>query len=199
MKKEGSLRDRKKANVKRQFIEAATKLFFEKGFDNVTVEDIVKKTGVSRSTFFRYFKTKEAVVFRNHRARLAIFREMLSTAKSDDKKVFSAIRNALINFSQYYDEIRNELIEEYQIVVSSPYLIAKDIEKDRDFEDAISEEIYRRAGDGEMGRKKSRILAAAIFGTARIIMEEWFEGGCRKPLVKLAKESLDILSSSFEL
>lgn len=199
MKKEGSLRDRKKANVKRQFIEAATKLFFEKGFDNVSVEDIVEKTGVSRSTFFRYFKTKEAVVFRNHKARLAIFKEMLSSAKSDDKKVFSAIKNALINFSKYYDNIKGELLEEYQIVVSSPYLIAKDIEKDRDFEDVIAEEAYKRIGGGENGRKKARILAAAIFGTARIVMEEWFEGGCKKPLVKLAKESLDILSSCFDL
>ncbi|MCX7957738.1 MAG: TetR family transcriptional regulator, partial [Deltaproteobacteria bacterium] len=127
MKKEGSLRDRKKANVKRQFIESATKLFFEKGFDNVTVEDIVRKTGVSRSTFFRYFKTKEAVVFRNHKARLQIFKEMLASSRSEDGKVFTAIKNALVNFSKYYDEIKGELIEEYQIVVSSPYLIAKDI------------------------------------------------------------------------
>ncbi|MCX7945246.1 MAG: TetR family transcriptional regulator [Deltaproteobacteria bacterium] len=197
MKKEGSLRDRKKANVKRLFIKSATRLFFEKGFDNVSVEDIVERTGVSRSTFFRYFKTKEAVVFRNHKARLAIFREMLSSSKSEDKKVFSAIRNALINFSKYYDEIKDELLEEYQIVVSSPYLIAKDIEKDRDFEEAIYEEISRRLGKDDNIRKKARIFAAALFGTARIVMEEWFEGGCRRPLVKLARESLDILSGGF--
>lgn len=197
MKKEGSLRERKKANVKRILIDSAVNLFLSKGFDNVSVEDIVEKTSVSRSTFFRYFKTKEAVVFRNHKARIAIFKEMLSSAKSEDKLVFSAIKNALVNFARYYDSIKNELIEEYQIVVSSPYLIAKDIEKDRDFEDAIAEEIYKRLGFGKANQRKARILAAAIFGTARIVMEEWFEGGCKTSLIKLARESLDILSGGF--
>ncbi len=198
MKREGLLRDRKKANTKRLFIDTAMKLFFQKGFDNVSVDEIAEKSGLSRSTFFRYFKTKEAIVFRNHKARLSIFKEMLSSAKSDDKKVFSALKSALVNFARYYDEIKNELMDEYQIVVSSPYLIARDIEKDRDFEDAIADEIFKRLGDSDNKKNKSRIFAAAIFGTARIVMEEWFEGGCRKPLVKLAEKSLDILSEGFD-
>ncbi|MGB9600182.1 MAG: TetR family transcriptional regulator [Myxococcota bacterium] len=197
MNKVGSVRERKKANIRRILIESATNLFLSKGFDNVSVEDIVEKTNVSRSTFFRYFKTKEAIVFRNHKARVAIFKEMLLSAKSDDKPVFSDIKSALVNFARYYDSIKDELVEEYQIVVSSPYLIAKDIEKDRDFEDAIADEIYRRLGDGRLNRKRAKILAAAIFGAARIVMEEWFEGGCKPQLVKVARESLDILSGGF--
>lgn len=198
MKREGSLRERKKERVRRAFIEAAERLFFEKGFDNVSVDDIAAEAGVSRSTFFRYFKTKEAVVFRHHRARLAIFREMLSSARSRENKVFDAIKSALISFAKYYDSIKEELLNEYQIVVSSPYLIARDLEKDREFEEAIAAEISRRLGGGERDKRRARIFAAAIFGTARIVMEEWFEGGCRSPLVRLAQESLNILYSGFD-
>ncbi len=197
MKKEGSLRERKKANVRRILVDSAKKLFFSKGFDNVSVDDIARDTGISRSTFFRYFKTKEAVIFRNHRARLSIFKEMLSSAKSEDKKIFTAIKNALINFAKYYDGIKEELLDEYQIVVSSPYLIAHDIEKDRDFEEAIAEEIFKRIENKYSDRKKAKILAAALFGTIRIVMESWFEGGCKQPLNKIGKESLDILSEGF--
>ncbi len=198
MVKTGSLRDRKKANVKKIFIEEAVKLFLTKGFDKVTVEDIAAKASVSRSTFFRYFKSKEAVVFRNHHARVAIFKEMLSSAKSNNEKIFDAIRVALLNFAKYYESIKDELREEYKIVVSSPYLIAKDIEKDRDFEEAISEEIYKRLGGGQQNRYRAKILASAIFGTVRTVMEDWFEGGCKSSLIKSGRDALDLLSGGFD-
>jgi hypothetical protein len=123
---------------------------------------------------------------------------LLSSAKSEDKLVFSATKNALVNYYyRYYYSIKNELIEEYQIVVSSSYLVAKDIKKERDFEDAIAEKIYKSLGEERANLRRARILASAIFGTARIVMEEWFESGCKVPLIKFARESLDILSGGF--
>lgn len=47
---------------KSEFIEAADRLFREKGYEFCTVQDIVSEVNVARGTFFYYFPTKEAVL-----------------------------------------------------------------------------------------------------------------------------------------
>jgi AcrR family transcriptional regulator len=67
MKEAGSermigLRERKKARTKALVQEVAMGLFAARGYDNTTVEDIAAAAEISPSTFYRYFRTKEAVV-----------------------------------------------------------------------------------------------------------------------------------------
>src|SRR5580692_930727 len=52
------LQQRKQQVVRAAIWDAATDLFFEKGYDETTVEDIAEKAGVSRRSFFRYFSSK---------------------------------------------------------------------------------------------------------------------------------------------
>lgn len=46
---------------RREIINAAEKLFNEKGFENTAVSDIVKSIGVAQGTFYYYFKSKDGV------------------------------------------------------------------------------------------------------------------------------------------
>lgn len=56
------LRNRKKAKTRFSIEKAALELVIDRGYDQVTVEDICKLADVSRMTFFNYFPSKAAAV-----------------------------------------------------------------------------------------------------------------------------------------
>lgn len=89
------LRERKKLNTRWALSDAALELAVERGFDNVTREDIANRAGVSLRTFNNYFAGKyEAVAFRQidrMRQSLRIFRD-----RPTDEPLWSAITEAVV-------------------------------------------------------------------------------------------------------
>ena len=53
------LRERKKAKTRLAISNVATKMFIERGFDDVTVAEVAAAADVSVATIFNYFETKE--------------------------------------------------------------------------------------------------------------------------------------------
>jgi AcrR family transcriptional regulator len=63
----------RKSDIKQRTIKAAQDLFFQKGYSKVSVEDIIKKTGISKKTLYRYFECKDEIlneVIRNYTCNL---------------------------------------------------------------------------------------------------------------------------------
>lgn len=56
-------RERKKAATRKAISDAATELFLERGFDQVSIREIAEKADVSPTTVFAHFPQKEALVF----------------------------------------------------------------------------------------------------------------------------------------
>jgi AcrR family transcriptional regulator len=57
------LRERKKARSRLAISNLATKMFIERGFDDVTVAEVAAAADVSVATIFNYFETKEELFF----------------------------------------------------------------------------------------------------------------------------------------
>lgn len=55
------LREIKKKKTRRAIMDAAIKLFSEKGFENTTVNQLAKEAGVGKSTIYGYFKSKNEI------------------------------------------------------------------------------------------------------------------------------------------
>ncbi len=49
-------------NTKQKIVSAAWKLFYEQGYDDTTVDDIVYESGTSKGSFYHYFEGKDALL-----------------------------------------------------------------------------------------------------------------------------------------
>src|SRR3712207_8306889 len=87
---------------RRARIEAtALELFRTRGFDQVTVEDVCAAAGVAPATFYRYFGTKEEVVFAYQSGFVAALREALAaSARVDEADRLSVV---LGNFARFLE------------------------------------------------------------------------------------------------
>ena len=49
-------------NTRSRIVSAAWKLFYEQGYDDTTVEEIVEESGTSKGSFYHYFSGKDALL-----------------------------------------------------------------------------------------------------------------------------------------
>src|ERR1700679_3503431 len=118
MAEAGGLRDRKKLETWRSIHGAAVKLFFEQGYDAVSVGDIAAAANVSHSTFFNYFTTKEAAVFDPDPADAAMRRDLLA-ARPDREPLWTSLRAVLLRYVAWR---ANELVVQRRLLDACPSL-----------------------------------------------------------------------------
>lgn len=53
---------KRRQSTKSRIVKAAWSLFYRKGYDNTTVEDIINASKTSKGTFYHYFKGKESLL-----------------------------------------------------------------------------------------------------------------------------------------
>ena len=53
---------KQKRNTKGKIIAAAWELFYEQGYDDTTVEEIIERSGTSKGSFYHYFDGKDALL-----------------------------------------------------------------------------------------------------------------------------------------
>jgi AcrR family transcriptional regulator len=93
------LRARKKQQTREAIIGTAQRLFFERGFDDVTVADIAKGAEVAEGTVFNYFGTKEDLFFSGMEA----YEDRLIAAvrdRAESQSVMDAFRDVVIDGSR---------------------------------------------------------------------------------------------------
>ena len=100
-------KEREKEQRRNDIINAAEKLFFSKGYDSVSMDEIANFAEVSKGTLFVYFKNKEslffAVVLRGARLLNAMIEENIKSCKTG-LEVLDTIASTYFEFVSKYSE-----------------------------------------------------------------------------------------------
>src|SRR3954451_3042682 len=86
------------ATTREDIERVAMRLFTDRGFDATTVDDIAAAAGIGRRTFFRYFGSKNDVVWGRFGTELDRFRRTLAATPAE-LPLADALRHAIVAFN----------------------------------------------------------------------------------------------------
>ena len=80
-----TLRERKKLRTRRALVDAAVRLFDERGYAETTVAEIAAAAEVSTKTFFNYFPSKEDVLFADAAERMTFTLRLIAARRPGER------------------------------------------------------------------------------------------------------------------
>jgi AcrR family transcriptional regulator len=181
------------ARVREALIDAALELFARDGFDATHSDRIAERAGVSPRTFFRYFPTKESVVFhRDHwfmRSFAAAFLE-----QPGERSDYVALWQTFVEQAAGFGALRTR-IETYRAAVdSSPVLLGREQEHLAEHAATLSEAIAHRRGERTVDDASITlgIVALALYQRA---LRRWLDGPPARELAALIDDEFARLPS----
>lgn len=188
---EEGLRARKKRRTRTEISDVATRLFAERGFDEVTLADIAEAAEVSVKTIFNHFGTKEELYFDRAGEMQRVF-ETTITDRAPGTSVLFAVRRLLVDnvmpfpglgwrqlgSPEGYERLRSYLAVEDGAPVLRARRLVIGAELGASLEAVLAFELGR--GDGDTGvRALAAFLVSALHVRDQVIRAAMRE--CRPP------------------
>lgn len=174
---------------------AAMELFAAQGFEATTVDQIAEAAGVGRRTFFRYFRSKEDVVFPAHDERLAEVVERLDTADpaADPMAVLGQAAEVVLEMYLAEPEVslmRSELTRE----VSS--LRDKEIASIDRYQRVFARYLRDRFSGEPGGDLRAAVVAAAVVAAHNHVLRQWLKSGGAPDAMQMLRDALQQLAGA---
>jgi AcrR family transcriptional regulator len=163
---------RRKERTRQQLAETAAALFYERGYDQTTIEDIAAAVEVSPRTVYRYFATKEDLVVALGQANSAVFLAALRDRPGDEplfQAVRAAVAAALAPKWQEAWRVRAFLT----LIRDNPVLRARWVLEAYDDQRQLAEAVGARLG--HKCRASDLVVAGAISMAINTALQQWAE------------------------
>lgn len=195
----GGLRERKKARTREALQEAAMARFSRQGFEGTTVEEIAEACEVSPRTFFRYFPTKEDVLFADAAARRGRLLSVIAERPADEP-AFVALRAAMRELTADYRDDRDALVTRSRILAASPHLQVYKAEHQHGWEADVVDVLERRAlaRDERVPRDELVLVTAVATAALRVALDAWIADPAAPDLGVLVDDAFSRVAAGFD-
>lgn len=156
-----------------QLTHIALELFSSAGFENTTVGDIAAAAGIGRRTFFRYFSSKNDVVWGDFDGELARMRQYLR-ACPDDEALMSALHSAVLDFNRFPAEETPWHRRRMTLILEVPALQAHSTLRYADWRAVVAEFAARRLSLSE-DDLVPQAIAYAFLSVSIAAYEQWLK------------------------
>lgn len=181
-----------KAPIRDLLVSAAFELFTEYGYDGTTIDDIVHRAGVGRRSFFRYFPTKEEVVFPDHERALAEMIGFLEEGAQDPDPVGRACAAARLVMRMYAEKAEFS-VKRYALTRKVPALKTHETSVVRRYERALASYLRRRFATLQDGDLRACTIAASVVAAHNYGLRAWLSSGAGGDASIVVDQALDLV------
>jgi mycofactocin system transcriptional regulator len=168
-------------------------LFAERGFDSTTVDDVADAAGIGRRTFFRYFASKNDVVWGDWDFALTHFREQLADLPGDVGLV-EGLRQAVQAFNALPEGAEPQHRVRMAMVLHTPALQAHSTLRYAGWRAVVAQHVAARTGRSPRDFP-CQLLAHQVLASCVAAYEEWLSDATAD-LQLLLGEAVSSLSAS---
>ena len=189
-------REQKKAATRAAIEAAAMALFARDGFGATTIPAIAAACDVAPRTFFRYFASKEDVLFAAGADRLELLVDLVR-AEPHDRGSFAVVRSAMLTLAVEYDRQRAAVLLHAAVLERNPELRSRGTEAQQEWEARLVKALSERA-DTDTERAQTlevRLVAGVAIAGLRAAVDEWVAGGCMSDLGGLVAEAFELFTA----
>ncbi|WP_372406476.1 TetR/AcrR family transcriptional regulator [Streptomyces luteireticuli] len=158
------LRERKKLHTRQRISDVATRLFFERGFEQVTVAEVAKAAEVSAMTVFNHFPRKEDLFLDRIPEEIALWTEAVRERDPDESPLAALHRLALRLIDGNHPLSAVGYAPFWRVVLGSPALRARAREGSEELETAVASAIAETDADDASPRMTAALAVAAWRG-----------------------------------
>jgi AcrR family transcriptional regulator len=143
----GGRRERKKQETRAALESAALRLFAERGYEQTTVEDIAEAADVAVRTFFRYFSSKQHVLFGDVALTVVARLHSALRRRPAAEPPVVAVAAAMDDIELENQEQHRQVMARMQLVRQLPELMPAYLTVMNQFHDTIAAFVAERTGE----------------------------------------------------
>ncbi|MGH1287582.1 TetR/AcrR family transcriptional regulator [Bacillus toyonensis] len=159
------LRETRKKELKELIFLKAVQLFQERGYENVTVQDITTACGIAKGTFFNYFPKKEHILLFLGDSQIELWNESLKTYANveNPKERIKLVLGDLLDRFTGHGELMNHAVFE---IIKSNYLVENELKSIHQLQECLSSIITEAKETGTLHSPwDTNIITSTIMST----------------------------------